>query len=57
VRDWQLECRAAGVLVRPLARGIAVSPPLICGGAEIALLADGVGAALDRLGARARVPA
>ena len=43
VRDWQRACRAEGVLVRPLARGIAVSPPLVCGQEEIALLADGIG--------------
>ena len=57
VRDWQRACRAEGILVRPLARGIAVSPPLICGREEIALLADGIGAALDRLGAATRVAA
>ena len=57
VRDWQRACRAEGVLVRPLARGIAVSPPLVCGREEITLLADGIGAALDRLGAATRVAA
>ena len=54
MRDWQRACRAEGVLVRPLAGGIAVSPPLVCGREEISLLADGIGAALDRLGAAPR---
>ena len=31
----QMACRAEGVMVRPLARGVAVSPPLICGQEEI----------------------
>ncbi len=51
VRGWQLACRQAGVLVRPLAKGIAVSPPLICGRDEIALIADGIAEALERIGA------
>ena len=51
VRAWQRACREAGVLVRPLGSGIAVSPPLICGRDEIALLADGIAEALDRIGA------
>jgi len=51
VRDWQRACRQAGVLVRPLAKGIAVSPPLVCDRAEIALLAEGIGEALEQVGA------
>lgn len=42
----QLACREAGVLVRPLAAGIAVSPPLIVEEGEIAQLADGIAQAL-----------
>jgi putrescine---pyruvate transaminase len=38
----QLACREAGVLVRPLAAGIAVSPPLIVGEDEIARIAEGI---------------
>jgi hypothetical protein len=39
-----------GVLVRPLAKGIAISPPLICGQEEVDLLAEGIGEALERVG-------
>lgn len=39
---WQLAIRAAGVLVRPLAKGIAISPPLVCGEEEIELAAGGI---------------
>ena len=46
---WQRACREAGVLVRPLGAGIAVSPPLIVGEQEIALLADGIAHGLERL--------
>ena len=46
---WQHACRESGVLVRPLGAGIAVSPPLIVGEQEIALLADGIARGLDRL--------
>lgn len=49
VVGWQQACRAEGVLVRPLGAGIAVSPPLICGEAEIEQLADGISAALARV--------
>jgi adenosylmethionine-8-amino-7-oxononanoate aminotransferase len=45
----QRACREAGVLVRPLGAGIAVSPPLIVDEAEIELLADGIAAGLDRV--------
>jgi putrescine aminotransferase len=38
----QLACREAGVLVRTLGAGIAVSPPLIVGKSEIARLAEGI---------------
>jgi adenosylmethionine-8-amino-7-oxononanoate aminotransferase len=55
VRDWQRACREAGVLVRPLAKGIAVSPPLICGPAEIALIADAIAEALERVEAASTV--
>lgn len=55
VRAWQLACREAGVLVRPLAKGIAVSPPLVCGRTEIALLAEGIREALERVGAASAV--
>ena len=51
---WQHACRDAGVLVRPLGAGIAVSPPLTVGHAEIALLADGIADGLDRLAPAAR---
>ncbi len=39
---WPLDCREAGVLVRPLGAGIAVSPPLICSEQELEELAQGV---------------
>lgn len=42
--------REEGVLVRNLAKGIAVSPPLIAGEAELDLLASALPRALDRLG-------
>jgi adenosylmethionine-8-amino-7-oxononanoate aminotransferase len=51
---WQRACREAGVLVRPLGAGIAVSPPLIVGEHEIALLADAIAAGLDVLSPAAR---
>jgi putrescine aminotransferase len=41
--------REAGVLVRPLLGGIAVSPPLICDQSHLDLLAEGVAAGLDRV--------
>jgi putrescine---pyruvate transaminase len=47
--EWQLACRAAGVLVRPVVNGIAVSPPLICGEEEIAVLAAGIEHGLERI--------
>jgi adenosylmethionine-8-amino-7-oxononanoate aminotransferase len=39
--------RAAGVLVRPLLAGVAVSPPLICDEQHIGLIADAIAAGLD----------
>ncbi|WP_246257609.1 aspartate aminotransferase family protein [Amycolatopsis anabasis] len=46
---WQRALRAEGVLVRPLAKGIALSPPLIAGEPELDLLATAIPASLDRL--------
>ncbi len=46
VTRLQLACREAGVLVRPLAAGIAISPPLVVGPSEIEQLAAGIGAGL-----------
>jgi putrescine---pyruvate transaminase len=51
---WQRACREAGVLVRPLGAGIAVSPPLTVGKNEIALLAERIADGLDRLVPAAR---
>ena len=56
VARLQMACRAEGVFVRPLGRGVAVSPPLICGQDEIDLIGAALGAGLDALataGARA----
>ena len=41
--------REAGVLVRPLLRGVAVSPPLIVDESHLTDLADGIRAGLDHL--------
>jgi adenosylmethionine-8-amino-7-oxononanoate aminotransferase len=41
--------REAGVLVRPLLKGVAVSPPLICEQEHIDLIAQGIRAGLDRI--------
>ena len=43
----QRACRDAGVLVRPLGAGIAVSPPLTISGSEIVMLGEGIAAGLD----------
>lgn len=51
---WQKLCREAGVLVRPLGAGIAVSPPLTVGVDEIGLLAEGICEGLERLAPAAR---
>jgi adenosylmethionine-8-amino-7-oxononanoate aminotransferase len=42
--------REAGVLVRPLLKGVAVSPPLIFEAEHIELLREGIEAGLDRIG-------
>jgi putrescine aminotransferase len=41
--------RAAGVLVRPLLRGVAVSPPLIVDESQLEQIAAAIGAGLERL--------
>jgi putrescine aminotransferase len=41
--------REAGVLVRPLLKGVAVSPPLICEQEHIDLIAEGIRTGLDRI--------
>jgi adenosylmethionine-8-amino-7-oxononanoate aminotransferase len=41
--------RAAGVIVRPLLRGVAVSPPLVVDESHLVELADGISAGLARL--------
>jgi adenosylmethionine-8-amino-7-oxononanoate aminotransferase len=48
---WRLYLRAreAGVLVRPLGRGVAVSPPLIVGRHELELIANAIREGLDVL--------
>ncbi|MEI2702751.1 MAG: aspartate aminotransferase family protein [Baekduia sp.] len=46
-----LACREEGVLVRPLGRGVAVSPPLPIEAHEIELIGTAIGAGLERLGA------
>jgi putrescine---pyruvate transaminase len=45
------EARRRGVLVRPLGDGVAVSPPLTIGDAEVAQLGEVIGASLDALAA------
>ncbi|MEC3978608.1 aminotransferase family protein [Amycolatopsis sp. H20-H5] len=45
----QRACRAEGVLVRPIARGVVLSPPLIAAEPELDLLANALPAALDTL--------
>jgi putrescine---pyruvate transaminase len=42
--------REAGVLIRPLLSGVAMSPPLTCDHEHIQLLADAIRTGLDRLG-------
>ena len=41
--------RAAGVLVRPLLRGVAVSPPLIVDESHLEEIASAIRAGLERL--------
>lgn len=50
---WQayLRCQDAGVILRPLVRGLAVSPPLIITRDEILTIADAIRAGLDALDA------
>jgi adenosylmethionine-8-amino-7-oxononanoate aminotransferase len=50
----QRACRDAGVLVRPLGAGIAVSPPLTIDATELAVLAEGIAEGLGRLAPAAR---
>jgi adenosylmethionine-8-amino-7-oxononanoate aminotransferase len=45
--------REAGVLVRPLLKGVAVSPPLTCEAEHIELLRAGIEAGLERIGTAA----
>jgi adenosylmethionine-8-amino-7-oxononanoate aminotransferase len=51
--QWMLACREAGLLVRALERGIAVSPPLVATETEIGMigerLLDGLTALQERL--------
>jgi putrescine---pyruvate transaminase len=42
--------REAGVLVRPLLKGVAMSPPLISEPEHIELLVQGIAAGLERVG-------
>jgi putrescine aminotransferase len=46
---WQRAAREEGLLMRPLAKGLAMSPPLIAGDTELDLLATGLPRSLDRL--------
>ena len=46
-----LQDLGAGVLVRPLLKGVAVSPPLVIEESELGELADAIRAGLDRVGA------
>ncbi|MDX8153863.1 aminotransferase class III-fold pyridoxal phosphate-dependent enzyme [Patulibacter brassicae] len=47
---WALGAREAGVLVRPLARGVAVSPPLTVSLRDIARIGDALHAGLEAVG-------
>lgn len=51
VARWQMGARADGVLVRPLARGVAVSPPLTISTDELERLGAGALAGLDAVAA------
>ncbi|EHN10377.1 Omega-amino acid--pyruvate aminotransferase [Patulibacter medicamentivorans] len=46
---WQMGCREAGVLVRPLGRGVAVSPPLTVQEQDIARIGDALHAGLEKV--------
>jgi adenosylmethionine-8-amino-7-oxononanoate aminotransferase len=48
--------REAGVLVRPLLKGVAMSPPLICEQEHIDLLRAGIEAGLERIGSAPAKP-
>jgi adenosylmethionine-8-amino-7-oxononanoate aminotransferase len=48
--------RELGVLVRPLLKGVAVSPPLICEQEHIDLLRAGIDAGLERIGSAPAKP-
>jgi len=47
VPRWQQACRQAGVLVRPLLRGIAVSPPLTISRSELVKLGSRIASGLE----------
>jgi len=51
VYRWQHACRELGLLVRPLGRGVAVSPPLICEAEDIEFLGERIATGLDRAAA------
>jgi adenosylmethionine-8-amino-7-oxononanoate aminotransferase len=44
-----MACREAGILVRPLGKGVAVSPPLIAEQAEIDLIGSALAEGLQAL--------
>jgi adenosylmethionine-8-amino-7-oxononanoate aminotransferase len=49
IAQFQRSSRDAGLLVRPLATSIALSPPLTCGQAELDRIGEGLAEALERL--------
>jgi len=51
VQRWVHACRAEGVLVRQLGRGVAVSPPLVTGEEELELLGDVMARTLEHTAA------
>lgn len=51
VGQWQQACRQAGVLVRPLVRGIAVSPPLTVDRSDLAELGSRIASGLEAFSA------
>jgi adenosylmethionine-8-amino-7-oxononanoate aminotransferase len=46
-----MACRELGLLVRPLGRGVALSPPLICATEEIDFIGERMAEGLDRAAA------
>jgi putrescine---pyruvate transaminase len=52
VLAWQRACRESGLLVRPLLKGIAISPPLIATESDIARIADLIAEGLKSVGSR-----